>query len=111
MVAAADSVPGQEVDDDSSVVDVGTIKGKVLEYCGKGALDDGVCLIIEGNYLEVREVTLHILKKKSAMGSFILKTVEETKTKLLSSVGKEKVDAEIRPWRVTVQGLDRNYFL
>ena len=67
-----DSVPDREVEDDSSHSHVGISKGKIHGYCVAGAQEEGIRSIVLENHLEVCEVSLNRLKRKSDVGSFIL---------------------------------------
>ena len=52
------------------------------------------------------QVALDRLVRKSAVSSFILEKVDEMKVLSSTMAGKEKLDAELTPWRVSVHGLD-----
>ena len=48
--------------------------------------------------------------RKSAVSSFILEKVDEMKVLSSTMAGKEKLDSEVAPWRVSVHGLDKEYY-
>ena len=89
IVVSANSVPDQEVDDESEPVDIGKSTSEVYKVAVKGAWEAGKHLMARENYLEVREMALSQLQRKVAADEFILKKVEKL-TGVPSSLPQEK---------------------
>ena len=110
IVVSTDSVPDQEVDDDSEPVDIGKSTVEVYKFAVQGAWDAGKHLMEKENYLEVREMALSRVQRKVTADEFILKKVEELKSESRTTVGKEMVEVAPAPWRSIVHNLDKDYF-
>ena len=66
--------------------------------------------MVAENYVKVREVLLNRLRRKGDVSSFILEKVAEMKTQSSTTVGSEKEDGVVAPWRAVVHGLDPDYY-